>query len=392
MAAEETKRFCHFECGKEFPNLGIVLIDVLNLTNAQLREQFAAWGEPGYRADQVDRWVYRELVTNFDSMTDLPVALRARLSEWATIGAPPTLAETASADGLTQKALLQLGDGQTVETVLMLYPDAPGSPELEEPAVASRDFKRRTVCISTQVGCPIGCPFCATGQAGYVRNLTPGEITVQVLHFARVGTPLTNVVIMGMGEPFFKFDVTWQAIQTLIDPKRFGMGARRITVSTSGEAPGIERLAREKSQVNLAISLHAPGDELRNVLVPLNRKYPLAVLMRAVRAYVAETRRRVTFEYALMDNVNDRPEQARALAQMLQGLLCHVNLIPLNPTAASPYGRTPYGRVKEFEQVLRLAGIPTTLRVEKGIEIAAGCGQLRQAQSRIRATRTLQPT
>lgn len=368
------------------------MIDLLNLTNAQLREQFTAWGEPSYRAGQVDRWVYRELVTSFDAMTDLPLALRARLSESATIGAPPTLAETASADGLTQKALLQLGDGQTVETVLMLYPDAPGSPELEEPAAAYQDFKRRTVCISTQVGCPIGCPFCATGQAGYIRNLTPGEITVQVLHFARAGLPITNVVIMGMGEPFFKFDVTWQAIQTLVDPKRFGMGARRITVSTSGEVPGIERLAREGSQVNLAISLHAPEDGLRSVLVPLNRKYPLSVLMRTVRAYVAETRRRVTFEYALMDDVNDRPEQARALAQMLQGLLCHVNLIPLNPTAASPYGRTPYHRVKDFEHILRSAGIPTTVRVEKGIEIAAGCGQLRQAQSKTRVPRTLQPT
>lgn len=369
------------------------MIDVLNLTNAQLREHLAAWGEPGYRADQMDRWVYRELATDFQAMTDLPLALRTRLAGWGTIGRPHALAETASADGMTQKALLQLADGQTVETVLMLYPDAPGSPELEEPPTAAADFKRRTVCISTQVGCPIGCPFCATGQAGYIRNLTPGEITVQVLHFARAGFPITNVVIMGMGEPFFKFDVTWQAIQSLVDPKRFGMGARRITVSTSGEVPGIERLTRERSQVNLAISLHAPDDALRNVLVPLNRKFPLTILMRAVRNYVTETRRRVTFEYALMDDVNDRPDQARALVQMLQGLLCHVNLIPLNPTAASPYGRTPYARVREFEQILRSAGIPTTLRVEKGIEIAAGCGQLRQVAGKMPRTRgTLQPT
>ena len=213
--------------------------------------------------------------------------------------------------------------------------------------------------------------------------MTPGEIVAQVLHFARQLSPatLTNIVIMGMGEPFIKFDVTWQAIETLTDPARFGMGARRITVSTSGEIPGIERLTREtlRVQVNLAISLHAPDDELRDALVPLNRKYPLQDLMRAVRAYADKTRRRVTFEYALMDGVNDKPEQARALAQMLRGLLCHVNLIPLNPTAASPYGRTPYERVKAFEQVLRDAGIPTTLRVEKGSEIAAGCGQLRQA-------------
>ena len=378
------------------------MIDLLNLTKTQMRELFESWGEPAYRAAQADHWTYREFATSFGAMSNLPRSLRERLSESARIGAPPAVTETSSADGLTRKALLQLDDGQTIETVLMLYPDAPGSPELEEPQNAPRDFKRRTVCISTQVGCPIGCPFCATGQAGYIRNLTPGEIVAQVLHFARAASPvahhhganpvprnarcslrnaasITNVVIMGMGEPFMKFDVTWQAIETLTDAARFGMGARRITVSTSGEIPGIERLARETLQINLAVSLHAPDDELRDVLVPLNRKYPLRDLMRAVRAYAEQTRRRVTFEYALMDGVNDKPEQARALAQMLRGLLCHVNLIPLNPTAASPYGRTPYEHVKAFEQILRDSGIPTTLRVEKGIEIAAGCGQLRQA-------------
>ncbi len=361
------------------------MLDLLNLNKTQVRDLLTSWGEPAYRAAQIDRWIYRELATDFEAMTDLPHELRERLHESAKIGAPPAIAEATSADELTRKALLQLDDRQTIETVLMLYPDAPGSPELEEPRAA----KRRTVCISTQVGCPIGCPFCATGQAGYIRNLTPGEIVAQVLHFARVASPLTNVVIMGMGEPFMKFDVTWQAIETLTDPARFAMGARRITVSTSGEIPGIERMAREKLQINLAISLHAPDDELRDVLVPLNRKYPLKDLMRAVRAYTDKTRRRVTLEYALMDGVNDKPEQARAVAQMLRGLLCHINLIPLNPTAASPYGRTPYERVKAFEQVLRDAGIPTTLRVEKGIEIAAGCGQLRQAKGNRLRTKSI---
>lgn len=351
------------------------MIDLLNLSKNELRDFITSWGAPAYRAAQIDRWTYRELVTNFGAMTDLPRDFRARLNESARVCAPRAIAETTSADGLTRKALLQLDDQQTIEAVLMLYPDAPNSPQLEEP----RGIKRRTVCISTQVGCPIGCPFCATGQAGYIRNLTPGEIVAQVLHFARVASPLTNVVIMGMGEPFVKFDVTWQAITSLTDSARFGMGARRITVSTAGEIPGIERLAREHSQINLAISLHAPDDELRDALVPLNRKYPLRDLMRAARAYTEQTRRRVTFEYALMDGVNDKPEQARALAQMLRGLLCHVNLIPLNPTAASPYQRSPYERVKAFEKILLDANTPTTLRVEKGIEIAAGCGQLRQA-------------
>ncbi len=351
------------------------MIDLLDLTNAQLRELLQTWGEPAFRAEQIERWVYQDLVTDFDAMANLPRPLRARLAESTKIGAPRVVTASSSADGLTRKALLALGDGQTIETVLMLYPDAPDAPELQEPRTA----KRRTVCISTQVGCPIGCPFCATGQAGYIRNLSPGEIVAQVLHFARTDGPLTNIVIMGMGEPFMKFDVTWRAIETLTAATRFGMGARRITVSTSGEIPGIEQMARQKAQVNLAVSLHAPEDELRNILVPLNRKYPLARLLGAIREYIAQTHRRVTFEYALMDRVNDRPEQARALAHMLTGLLCHVNLIPLNPTAASPYGRTPYERVKAFESILRAANIPTTLRVEKGIEIAAGCGQLKQA-------------
>jgi 23S rRNA (adenine2503-C2)-methyltransferase len=354
-----------------------MMIDLLNLTNPQLRELFASWGQPPYRAAQVDRWVYRELATNFDAMTNLPRPLRERLAEAAYVSVPSTITETTSVDQLTRKALLRLEDGQTIETVLMLYLDAPGSPELEEP----RGLKRRTICISTQVGCPIGCPFCATGQAGYLRNLTAGEIVAQVLHYARLASPLTNVVIMGMGEPFMKFDVTWQAMQTLTDPARFGLGARRITVSTSGEITGIQKLAATGSQINLAVSLHAPDDDLRNVLVPLNRKYPLKDLMRSVRAYTEQTRRRVTFEYALMDGVNDKPDQARALASLLRGLICHVNLIPLNPTTASPYGRTPYARVKQFEQILRDDGLPTTLRVEKGIEIAAGCGQLRQTKS-----------
>jgi 23S rRNA (adenine2503-C2)-methyltransferase len=348
------------------------MIDLLNLTKSQLRDLLASWGEPEYRASQIERWIYRDLVTDFYSMTNLPQP-SARLEESATI-APREIAQVQSIDSQTRKALLLLTDGQTVETVLMLYPDSPGSPSNDEPAA----IMRRTVCISTQVGCPIGCPFCATGQACYVRNLTAGEIVAQVLHFAREES-ITNVVIMGMGEPFMKFDVTWQAIETLTDPDRFGLGARRITVSTSGEVPGIERMANEKLQINLAVSLHAADDGLRDRLVPLNRKYPLKELMRTVRAYIEKTRRRVTFEYALMDSINDQPEQARALAQTLGGMLCHVNLIPLNPTGNDLYRRPTNRRVLLFEQILREEGIPTTLRVEKGIEIAAGCGQLRQA-------------
>ena len=364
-------------------------IDLLDLDPEQFKNLLAEWSEPAYRAAQIQRWLYHSLADDFDAMTDLPHPLRTRLKQAARIGSQTVVLEQDSADGLTRKVLFKLADGQTLETVLMLYADAPDSPELMEGADKQAPFARRTVCISTQVGCPIGCPFCATGQAGFIRNLTAGEIVAQVLYWARerkragsAELPLTNVVIMGMGEPLMKFDITWRAIEALTDPARFGLGARRITVSTSGLIPGIERLAELHSQVNLAVSLHAPDDELRDQLVPINRRYPLADLMRVCRSYVDKTHRRITFEYALMDQINDRPEQAHALAHRLKGLLCHVNLIPLNPTAESPFRRTPYDRVRAFEHILQDAGIPTTLRVEKGIEIAAGCGQLRQQATR----------
>jgi len=360
------------------------MIDLLNLNKKELRDFVASLGEPAYRAAQIERWLYHDLVTDISAMTNLSQDLRARLSQSARIGISREVARTNSRDGLTRKALLELEDGNTVETVLMLYDDAP-DPTPDPSPERRGEITRRTVCVSTQVGCPIGCPFCATGQAGYVRNLTPAEIIAQVLHFARELKPdsLTNIVIMGMGEPFMKFDVTWQAIEALTDAERFGLGARHITVSTSGEVPGIEQMAKKDLQINLAVSLHAPDDKLRDELVPLNRKFPIKELMRAVRGYIQKTRRRVTFEYALMDGVNDRAEQARALAQMLSGMLCHVNLIPLNPTATDKFRRSPYERVKTFENILRDARIPTTLRVEKGIEIAAGCGQLRQVKSNL---------
>lgn len=356
-------------------------IDLLNLDTNELTGLVASWNEPVYRVKQLQKWLYHELVDDFDAMSNLPQSLRARLKQDTTIGNLKLVAAHDSADNLTRKALFEMGDGQTVETVLMRYLDAPGSPEdSADPA----NVARRTVCISTQVGCPVGCPFCATGQAGFVRNLTLGEIVAQVLHFAReqkqfgYEMPLTNIVIMGMGEPFMRFNTTWRAIQAFTEPVRFGLGARRITVSTSGYVDGIQKLVEKESQVNLAVSLHAADDDLRDKLVPVNRKYPLHTLMKACRDYVHQTHRRITFEYALMNGINDSPAQAEQVVSLLAGLLCHVNLIPLNPTSASPYGRTPYPQVKQFERILRNAGIPTTLRVEKGIEIAAGCGQLRQ--------------
>ncbi len=360
-------------------------IDLLNLDTHELTGLVTSWGEPVYRVKQIQRWLYQELVDDFDAMSNLPHTVRARLREQTTIGNLKLIAAQDSTDGLTRKALFQMADGQTVETVLMRYLDAPGSPEdsSDPPNVA-----RRTVCISTQVGCPVGCPFCETGQAGFIRNLTFGEVVAQVVYFAReqkragYETPLTNIVIMGMGEPFMKFNVTWRAIEAFTDTARLGMGARRITVSTSGYVDGIQQLIEKKSQVNLAVSLHAPDDTLRDHLVPVNKKYPLQKLMQSCREYVRATHRRITFEYALMDGINDSAQQAEGVARLLAGMLCHVNLIPLNPTSESPYQRTPYARVQEFERVLREHNIPTTLRVEKGIEIMAGCGQLRQQVGR----------
>jgi 23S rRNA (adenine2503-C2)-methyltransferase len=245
--------------------------------------------------------------------------------------------------------------------------------------------KRRTLCISTQAGCAMACPFCATGQIGFMRNLLAGEIVAQVLHYARrldqADLAVTNVVFMGMGEPLANYAETWRAIRRLNDPAGFNLGARRMTLSTVGLAPAIRRMSREPEQVGLAVSLHAPTDELRNLIVPINRRYPLGLLMGAVRDYAAATHRRVTFEYALMDRLNDQNEQADQLAELISGLLCHVNLIPLNPTPNSPWSGSPDERVYAFRDRLEAAGVPTTVRLRRGIDIAAGCGQLYNAHS-----------
>ncbi len=353
-------------------------IALLDLSYAQLKELLASWDEPSFRADQVWRWLYCSLVSDFDQMRNLPKELRARLGEAAYLPTLTPLAESVSADGLTRKVLFALRDGATLESVFMRYE------------------QRRTVCVSTQVGCPIGCPFCATGQSGFRRNLTAGEIVEQVLYFARQmikdrgprtgdqgpGTKdqepgISNVVLMGMGEPLLNYEATWQAIETLNDARGFDLGARRITLSTVGVVPGIQQLSREKLQVGLAVSLHAPTDRLRDKLVPLNRRYPLGRLMAACRDYVRNTGRRITFEYALMEGINDSLEQARRLGHLLQGLICHVNLIPLNPTVGSPYRPPSRKAALAFQKELERQGIPTTMRVGRGIDIQAGCGQLR---------------
>lgn len=357
-------------------------IALLDLTHAELAALLAGWGQPNFRADQIWRWLYLGLADDTEAMTNLPAALRRQLHSETDLALLWPISEQVSASGHTRKLLVRLRDGATIESVLMSY------------------RQRQTACISTQAGCGMGCTFCATGQGGLERNLSAGEIVAQVIQLARrvrqtqteragavsSGSPgtghlITNVVLMGMGEPLANYDAAWHAIETLADPDGFNLGARRITLSTVGLAPGIRRLAREELAINLAVSLHAAEDQLRDQLVPVNRRYPLAELMAAVREYTAATRRRVSFEVALISGVNDAPEQARHLAGLLAGVLCHVNLIPLNATPGSSLRPSPHERVDAFRQQLEAAGIPTTVRMRRGIDIEAGCGQLRQRQT-----------
>jgi 23S rRNA (adenine2503-C2)-methyltransferase len=342
------------------------------------------WGQPAYRARQVYRQIHVNLADDPALMTDLSAALRERLADETRMGALELVRLQTADEGLTRKALFRLSTGAVVESVLMVYPD------------------RATVCVSTQAGCAMGCVFCATGRLGLLRNLSSGEIIEQVLWAARelrglrtegrglsrnsptrsdsVLSPqhsaLTNVVFMGMGEPFANYDRWWRTVERLHDPQGFNMGARSMTVSTVGLVPGIQRLAGETLPINLAISLHAPDDALRSEMMPINTRYPIAVLLDATRDYIAETNRRVSFEYVLLQGKNDRPEQAAMLASLLDGILCHVNLIPWNPVPGAPLGRSERARVLRFQQVLQERGIACTVRVERGVSIAAACGQL----------------
>jgi len=322
----------------------------------------ASWGEPPFRAPQIWKWAWRHLGTAFADMTNLPRDLRARLGEAFTLAGPVPIAHQGDGEG-TEKVLLSLRDRQAIEAVLI------------------REDDRRTVCISTQVGCPGGCPFCATGKMGYVRDLTAGEIAAQVLHFARelrgAGERVTHVVVMGMGEPLLNYDATLRALRNLNDRRGFALGARRVTVSTVGVVPGIVRLAGEGLQVNLAISLHAPDDALRRELVPLAERWPLADVLAAADRYASATGRRVSYEYVLLRGVNDRLDHARALARLLRGRLAHVNLIPFNPAPGLPYQPPDPNTVDAFRRELVLHGVDATVRRSRGVAIQAGCGQLR---------------
>jgi 23S rRNA (adenine2503-C2)-methyltransferase len=334
-----------------------------DLSLRELESQVVEFGFPAYRARQLWRWAYRQYVAGYPEMANIPVALRDALAVQAPLSLLEPVRVVAAGDEQTIKTLYQTRDDHVLETVLMLYPN------------------RATVCVSCQVGCAVGCAFCATGLMGLSRNLGAGEMVAQVVGAAREarrrGRELTNIVMMGMGEPLQNYAEMMKFINIIHDPDGLDFGARRITVSTSGIVPKIDALAAEPLQLNLAISLHAPDDELRSRLVPINRRYPIATLMAAVDRYIETTGRRVSFEYALMRGVNDAEQTAHDLAALLAGRLCHVNIIPLNPVELLPYERPDPAGIERFAGILRSAGIPTSVRYSRGLDIDAACGQLR---------------
>lgn len=337
------------------------MINLYGLSEVELESKIVEMGQPRFRAKQIVQWIYEKGATDFDQMTNLPLALRTTLSEHFCFGYLTVDTEQVSQDG-TRKRLYRLHDNKLIESVLMPYRDG-----------------RRTACISSQAGCAMGCKFCATGQMGFARHLTAEEIFEQAQLFSQElqqqGERLSNIVLMGMGEPFHNYDAVIEAIHLLKD--RLGIGARRITVSTVGLVPKIRAFAQEGLQVKLAISLHSTLDAERTAIMPINRKYPIEELIDACREFVESTNRRITFEYALINGQNDTPEEATRLRNLLQGLMCHVNVIPLNPTVGYEGEPSDPVRVQTFVDILEQGGIPATIRVRRGIDIDAGCGQLK---------------
>jgi 23S rRNA (adenine2503-C2)-methyltransferase len=326
-----------------------------------------------YRLAQLYRAATKELAADLESISVFPRELRAALgSEGFELESVAPVTVLRSSDGQTTKGLFRLHDGAEVEAVLMEHWG-----------------DRTTVCISSQAGCAYNCSFCSTGQAGFTRNLSATEIFDQARYFARElksrDKKITNVVFMGQGEPFANYDAVMGAVRLLNDPAGFGLGHRHITISTVGLVPQILRFADEGIQVNLAMSIHAPTDEQRARIMPVNRKFPIAELMRACATYAEKTRRKIFFEYIMLEGVNDDDESARALAKLMRGYLYHVNLIPYNSTPDAPLRGTSDARVRAFARLLDAAGVPTTVRTPMGRDIAAACGQLRGLETRRKA-------
>ena len=346
------------------------MTDLYRLLPEEMEQLVMDMGYQRYRADQILYPLYYKFPKNISEIKQLPQTMREELiAAGYTIGSTNEIHRVTSEDGETMKLLLGLSGDVSVETVLMQYPSTKlfGHP-------------RSTICISTQIGCAMGCVFCATGQMGFETNLKAEHIVSQVIHFAEIlqqrGEHVTNIVFMGMGEPMANYDEMIRAVRILTHSRGFGIGQRHITISTIGITSGIDKLADENLQIGLAISLHAPNNELRKKLVPTATPNSVEEIIEAGRRYFKKTGRRVTFEYALMEGINDSTEIAMELASILKGNGSHVNLIPINPTAGN-FTRPSTGRVLKFEQILLDAGVNCTVRVEKGTEISAACGQLR---------------
>jgi len=336
--------------------------DLHNFTFNEFEQHLRNLNVKSYRVKQLWQGLYHQYWETFDDFSTIPKTLRLILQEKFTFDRFIPMEIDTSQDGNTEKTLLKLPDGKTLETVLMRY------------------NTRNTICISTQVGCRMNCDFCATGQMGFHRNLSTAEIVKQVLFYAKQLTlsdeHLTNIVIMGMGEPFNNYENTMKAVDILNDNEGFKFSERRITISTVGLIQGINRFGDEHRQVNLAISLHAANDGLRNLLIPINRKHPLKELISACKDYLIKTRRRITFEYALIDGVNDSAKDAQELSRLLKGMLAHVNLMRLNTTPGYKYSGSSKEKITLFKEILDQNHIPCSIRMKRGTEIAAGCGQL----------------
>ena len=336
------------------------MTDIKSMTESQLADFFKGMGQPAFRARQVFTWLHRG-VRSFDEMTDLSKPLRSQLAETCFITAPTVARkQTSRLDG-TIKYLWELPDGNCIETVLMQY------------------HHGNTVCISSQVGCRMGCAFCASTIAGKVRDLRPSELLDQVL-FTQLdsGLPVSNIVLMGIGEPLDNFDEVMKFLENITSPEGINIGMRNISLSTCGLVPKIDLLAEKKLQLTLSVSLHAPNNEIRSGMMPVNDAYPVEVLMQAVRRYQDTTGRRVSFEYSMVRGVNDSDACAKQLANLIRGMGAHVNLIPINPVDGSPYSATDAANVRRFQQKLESLGVNATVRRRLGSEISAACGQLRR--------------
>ncbi len=337
-------------------------VNLYDLSQSQLADLLADWGYSAFHAKRLWGYLYREQVSEIEAMTELRTDLRQQVLAGTHLGTVTTKLAWDSRDGLTRKFLLELADGQTIETVLMKFKG------------------RATVCVSTQAGCAMGCVFCATGQMGFERHLTPGEIVAQILYVQRIlrqrGEKLRNIVLMGMGEPLHNYENTMTAVAILTDHKGLAIAPKHITLSTVGVVPGIRRLADEKQAIKLAVSLHAAIDAERQALIPPARRWPLAELMAACHYYIEKRQRRIFFEWTLIAGQNDTAEQAHAVGRLLRGMSAHVNLIPLNPTTGYEGAPSRETAVQQFQAILNQYDLPSTVRQRRGIDIQAGCGQL----------------